>query len=126
MQWIRDVIGLIAFFLFLFPGARVPGFLIFESIEERLEHSRNFKHNAFKNSQLHDQKTVPQLPDGNERVNLVPLKPSHPLATMLFPRMHRASRSEDLLPESFRARRFNARILASVNFRLFRGFAWFH
>ena len=55
-KWIRNVAGLIAFFLFLFPDAFSLGLLIFESIEERLEHSRNFEHNTVKDSQSHDQK----------------------------------------------------------------------
>jgi len=48
--------GLIAFFFLLFLNTGALGFLIFESIEEGFEHSRNFKHNAVKDSQSHDQK----------------------------------------------------------------------
>lgn len=59
-------------------------------------------------------------------MNLVPLKPSHPLATMLFPLMHRASRSEDLLPESFEPVVSTIGMLAVGEQGLFREFAWFH
>jgi hypothetical protein len=57
------VVGLIAFFLFLFLDTGALGFLIFESIEKGLEHTRNFEHNSVKDSQSHNQNR-PKIPDG--------------------------------------------------------------
>jgi hypothetical protein len=72
VQWIRDVVGLIAFFLFLFLDTGALGLLIFESIKKRFKCSRNFEDNAVKDSQSHDQKPTPLLPRRNERVNWRP------------------------------------------------------